>query len=103
MFFGFVVSLLLGLLFHFTADLWTEARVQRTDDRNSIVKELGRLEAEMKNLDDEIIRLSEDLENAKKKMGETMEETPVDAVLIKAQIDALETDILNLETSLESG
>ena len=102
LFFGFVVSLLLGLLFHFTADLWTEARVQRTDDRNSIVKELGRLEAEMKNLDDEIIRLSEDLENAKKKMGETMEETPVDAVLIKAQIDALETDILNLEASLES-
>lgn len=98
LFFGFVVSLLLGLLFHVTADLWTEARVQRTDDRNSIVKELGRLEAEMKNLDDDITRLSEDLENGKKKMGET----PVDAVLIKAQIDTSETDIQNLKASLES-
>ena len=98
LFFGFVVSLLLGLLFHVTADLWTEARVQRTDDRNSIVKELGRLEAEMKNLDDEINRLSEDLDNAKKKMGET----PVDAVLIKAQIDGLETDIRTLEASVEA-
>ena len=95
LFFGFVVSLLLGLLFHVTADLWTEARMQRTDDRNSIVKELGRLEAEMRNLDDEIARLSENLENAKKKMGET----PVDAVLIKAQIDTLEIDIRNLESS----
>jgi predicted nucleic acid-binding Zn-ribbon protein len=98
LFFGFVVSLLLGLLFHFTLEMWKEARMQIVDDRNSIVKELSRVKAVMKALDKEVTRLSENLDNAKEKMGDI----PADPVLIKAQIKALETETLNLENSLES-
>ena len=98
LFFGFVVSLLLGLIFHFTLEMWKEARMQIIDDRNSIVKELSTVKVLMKTLDEEITRLSENLNNAKEKMGDI----PADPVLIKAQIKALETEIHNLENSLES-
>ena len=98
LFFGFVVSLLLGLLFHFTLEMWKEARMQIVDDRNSIVKELSKVKVLMKALDEEVKHLSENLDNAKEKMGDI----PADPVLIKSQIKALENETLNLENSLES-
>ena len=98
LFCGFFVSVLLSVLFHFTLEMWKEVRIQSLDDRDSIVKELDKLEAEMRNLDEEIKRLSETLDNGKKKMGETLP----DAVFIQAQIDTLETHMRNLESAREA-
>ena len=100
LFFGFVLSCLLGLFFHFTLEMWKEARMQDRADRNFIEKELSRAKALMKALDEEITRLSENLDNAKKKM-EDMEDIPADPVLIKAQIKTLGLEIRNLEESVK--
>lgn len=98
LFFGFVVSLFLGLFFHFTVDGWTEARVRITDDRDTIEKELRGLEVEMKNLDEDIERHSDDSEKAK----QGIEAIP-DDVLIKAEIEGLDADIQHLTENVESG
>ncbi len=97
LFFGFVVSLLLGLLFHVTIDQWTEARIRITDDRDTIEKELRGLEVEIKNLDEDIERHSEDSEKAKQGI-----ETIPDDVLIKPKIEVLGTDIQHLTANVES-
>lgn len=97
LFCGFFVSVLLSVLFHFTLEMWKEARTQSADDRNSIVKEKTRLEVEIKNSEDEIARLSENLERSIQEM-----EGYPDTVLIKSQITGLDNDIRNLENQVES-
>lgn len=97
LFCGFFVSVLLSVLFHFTLEMWKEAKIQSVDDKNSIMKEKTRLEAEIKNSEDEIARFSENLQKAKQEMGGTP-----DTVLIKPQITVLENDIRNLEDQIES-
>ena len=96
LFCGFFVSFLLSVLFHFTLEMWKEARTQRVDDRNSIETEITRLEAEMKNSKNEIDRISDNLEIAKAQM-----EVPPDTVLIQAQITGLENEVRNLEDGLQ--
>ena len=96
LFCGFFVSVLLSVLFHFTLEMWKEARTQRVDDRNSIVTEITRLEVEIKNSENEIDRITENLKIAK----EQMEVSP-DTVLIRSQITALENEVRNLEAQLQ--
>ena len=97
LFCGFFVSVLLSVLFHFTLEMWKEARIQSADDRNSIVTELTRLEAEIKNSENDITRFSENLQRVKQEM-----EVPSDTVLIKSQITRLENDIQNLGDQVEA-
>ena len=97
LFCGFFVSVLLSVLFHFTLEMWKEARTQSVDDKNTIMKEKTRLETEIENSEDEIARLSENLQRAKQEMEGT-----TDVVLIKSQITGLENDIQNLEDLIES-
>ena len=97
LFCGFFVSVLLSVLFHFTLEMWKEARTQSTDDRNSIVKEKTRLEAEIKNSEDEIARFSENLQRAKEKMGGAP-----NMVLIESQITGLGNDIRDLNNRVEA-
>lgn len=97
LFCGFFVSVLLSVLFHFTLEMWKEARTQSVDDKNSIMKEKTRLEVEIKNSEDEIARLSENLQKAKQEMGGI-----TDTVLIKSQITGLQNDIQNLKDQVTS-
>lgn len=99
LFCGFFVSVLLSVLFHFALEMWKEARTQSSDDRNSIIKQISKLETEMKNLEEDITRLSDNLKDAKQRM-ET-EGIQTDSVLIESQIYGLETDIRNLQDQVE--
>lgn len=96
LFCGFFVSVLLSILFHFTLEMWKEARIQNVNDRNTISMEKDRLEVEIKNAKDEIERLSDNLQIAKQKI-----ESISDSVLIKAQITGLEKEKQNSEDQIE--
>ena len=96
LFCGFFVSVLLSVLFHFTLEMWKEAKIQSVDGRNAIVKEKARLETELKNSKAEIDRLSTSLQEAKKEM-----EMSPDTILINPQISKLENDIQYLEDQVK--
>ena len=93
LFCGFFVAVLLSVIFHFTIKLWQEARTQGDHDRNSIEKELKKLETEIHVRQEELTHLSKALENSKQQIG--------DGILIKAQITGLKSDIQNRKDSIE--
>ncbi|MCG9127653.1 hypothetical protein JT359_08655 [Candidatus Poribacteria bacterium] len=96
LFCGFFVSVLLSILFHFTLEMWKETRTQNVDDRNTIVRERDRLEAEIRNAKDDIERLSNQLNKAQ----ENIVDLP-DLVLITAQIASLKNEAINFENQVE--
>ncbi|MDE0681507.1 MAG: GIY-YIG nuclease family protein [Candidatus Poribacteria bacterium] len=97
LFCGFFVSVLLSVLFHFTLEMWKEAKTQSTADRDSIITEKTALEAEIKNAENEINRFDKNLQSAKQEMGGS-----IDAVLIKSKITALKNEIKNLSDQIAS-
>ena len=94
LFCGFVVSLVLSALFHFTMEMWIEAR-RYTDDRNDIVKQIAKIEANIKNKNKNKEQLILDLKDLKENHKD--QGMPIDASL-----PILETEIEDLKSRIEA-
>lgn len=94
LFCGFVVSLILSALFHFTMEMWAEAR-RYTDERNAIVKQIAELEVDMKNMNEDKEQLLRDLDKVK-------EDNKDNGVQIDVSQPVLEAKILDLKSQIET-
>ena len=68
LFCGFLVSFLLSVLFHFTLEMWKEARTQDVDDRIRTKKKIRSLETKLRGQEDTISVMANKLESARKEL-----------------------------------
>ena len=92
LFCGFLVSLLLSVLFHFTLEMWKEARTQDVDDRIRTKKEIRSLETKLEGQEDAIRVMTNKLESAKEELKSKYSEIGVSA-LGSAEIVKCESNI----------
>lgn len=95
LFCGFLVSLLLSVLFHFTLEMWKEARTQDVDDKISIKKEIGELETKLKGLENTKLAMSDKFESAKEELKGKYDE--IDVFALGAEISKYESNIEHLK------
>lgn len=101
LFCGFLVSVLLSVLFHFTLEMWKEAQTQDVDDEIRTRKEIRALETQLKGQEDTIRERQNRLNRVKEELKSKYNE--IDMSALSAEIGKCESNIEHLIERINQG
>ncbi len=99
LFCGFLVSVLLSVLFHFTLEMWKEAQMQDVDDKIRIRKKIRVLETKLEGQEDAILVMQNKIKSAKEELKSKYNEIDVSA--LGAEIGKCERNIEHLNARIK--